>query len=152
MNQFSTSENVGIPHVNDAYGQAYADGFTSNCATFGIAVTAEGFSYANKDSIDMALQGMADANINVMMVIVFDEDFGYFMAKAYELGLLGAQEESRGQVQAPARRGLGEVRVEELLQIFDVEALHERSYGVDDRGRRGPVEDRVRPEHVRYSL
>ena len=33
---------------------------------------------------------MVSKRINVMLVVIFDDDFGYFMAKAYELGLLGA--------------------------------------------------------------
>ena len=66
--------------------------------------------------------------------------------------LLGAREELLRQVQAPARRGLGEMRVEELRQLARLEAIRKRSRGGDDRGRRAQVEDRVRPERVRDGL
>ena len=56
---------------------------------------------------------------------------------------LRVRQKPGGQVQAPARRGLGEVRVEELQQTFRGEAIRERSRGVNNRARRAQVEGRV---------
>ena len=59
------------------------------------------------DAIDAALQSMVNRRVNVMQVVIFDEDFAYFMAKAYFLGLLGEGKLMIFADAARRRRGAG---------------------------------------------
>mmetsp|Transcript_82729 Transcript_82729/g.233828 ORF Transcript_82729/g.233828 Transcript_82729/m.233828 type:complete len:916 (-) Transcript_82729:46-2793(-) len=80
---------MGIVHLSDAYGQAYAEALVTEAAVLGVSVTSKGFTSGSTEAIDIALSRMKDANLNVFILVCFDEDFVYVMTKAEELGLLG---------------------------------------------------------------
>jgi len=55
-----------------------------------LEVVSKQFGFQNEASIDVALYFMKKNRINVMMVVMFDDDIEYFIAKANEIGLLGS--------------------------------------------------------------
>ena len=59
----SRYEYIGIVHLNDAYGQAYAEALTQEASNLDtpISVTSRGFSSLDQASIEIALQRMQEA-------------------------------------------------------------------------------------------